>query len=507
MRGNAQTGKFEPLAQAPLAPAEPPAPAPEAVPAPAEPEPAPEAPSLPEEPALPSISILKASPPEEAAPAVPEPPAPPQAPQTEFQKRAFKFTPPKAPATGAKRLPTLGAAKSFRVIKKEEPPAAAPGVPVYEWNVSSPPPAGLPEAKPAAPIPAADPMRLNPPTPVPPPPATMRMAAPGAPTADVAIPAFQAPPTPTLTPLTPETAAPPPSPFAGPALGAAGPAYTPSRSNSEPAATPLPAAAPADDVLKRLARPEPPKTVEKPKPRNSKVFLAASGVLVLVLIACFAFFLRRPGDLKNMVTLGDNHKKLGVEDDAANQIFKPKASAPAPAPAPAPAAQVPTPAPVAALPAVVDESAVAIELVKGFPLDGNRGTVGQWLTYSFTANPGSDNAEDWHAGAQAATIYTVEYSVKPGPRSALKQTIVYVFEADLERKIVRGMNPPAHELMRGPKPAAPVKKKARPAPKRRPTAKIAPPPPKEVPLIPLPSDTELLPPAEGDSQFKSDTVQ
>lgn len=514
LRGNAQTGRLE---EAP--------PPPPAAPAPTVPEPPPASVFEPPMPELPSIGLRRAEP---ARPEAPPPPAdgsppsqPPSgsslaagAPPPEFQKRAFKFKPPKAPAEAPKSaLPKLGAAKSFRVIKKEEPAAAVPGTPVYEWNVSSSPQAGLPEAKKAAPLAPPPtqpgPLPLNPPTPVPPPPVTMQFAAPAAAASPPpSFPSLQPPPVPGLTPLTPESAPPTPA-FAGPPLASAGPVFTPSRSNMEPIS---PATAPAEDVLKRLAKPEALKTVDKPKPKASKIFYVAGAALVLVLVASFAFFLRNPKDLKTMISMGADHKPLGVaDDDGKAQVFKPRAPEPQTPPAaqqPAPQTPAPTPtaSPAPAPPAPVDQSPAAIELVKGYPLDGDRGTIGQWLTYSYTANPGSDNTEEWHAGAQGAAIYTVEYRVKPGPRSAI-QPIVYVFEADLERKLVKGMNPQAHELMRGPKAAPAPKKKPRPAPRRRPAAQREPAPPKEVPLMPLPSDTELLPPAEGDAQFKADTVR
>jgi hypothetical protein len=147
-----------------------------------------------------------------------------------------------------------------------------------------------------------------------------------------------------------------------------------------------------------------------------------------------------------------------------------------------------------------------MDLVKEYPLDGDRGTVAQWLQYSFTPNPGDANKEEWTAGAVEAGAYIVQYRVLPGAKSGNKEPISYLFEADVERKTVRGKNPAARELMAGQPAAQPPRKpqKARTKTVRRPAAKPA--APKDIPLAPLPSDADLLPPADDDARFKNDTV-
>jgi hypothetical protein len=91
----------------------------------------------------------------------------------------------------------------------------------------------------------------------------------------------------------------------------------------------------------------------------------------------------------------------------------------------------------------------AIDLVKNYPLDGDRKSVGAWLQYSFMADPNENNKEEWTPGALDATTYAVQYRVVPGPNSHLTQPISYVFEADLQNGTVMGKNPAAKDLLSG----------------------------------------------------------
>ena len=207
-------------------------------------------------------------------------------------------------------------------------------------------------------------------------------------------------------------------------------------------------------------------------------------------------FLRNPEEVKTAVEM--EPQRMGVE------TAQPETPAPQPMyqvqPPPEPAApQAPEP--------VFDPSAAAIELVKGYPLDGDKGTIGQWLQFSYMSGQGT--TERWDAGAVEETTFMVSYTVQPKGREA----ITYLFEADVTRGTVLGKNPLARELLAGgpPKPKA----SAQPAPARR-RARAAKPKarepqepqaPKELPLLPLPSDTELLPPSEEAGSFNSDTIQ
>ena len=275
------------------------------------------------------------------------------------------------------------------------------------------------------------------------------------------------------------------------------------------------------DVLARLAKPVPAPDTAAPKPRNgSKKLFAVLGVLVLALGVVMFYFFRNSRDLKTMANMGADQKPIGIGDDdksaQPNGAFaaKPKAQAAAPAPAQAQApAPAPAPAPVPAPAPAPAPDAEAITLVKEYPLDGDRATVAQWLQFQFMANPEAGNQEQWTAGGVDATTYLVQYQVRPGSKSSVKETISYVFEADVARKTVLGKNPAARELLGGSpvKPAAKpkAKPKAKAKPKKAaaaPRRKAVPAAPKEVPLAPLPSDAELLPPADNDSGFKNDTV-
>jgi hypothetical protein len=179
---------------------------------------------------------------------------------------------------------------------------------------------------------------------------------------------------------------------------------------------------------------------------------------------------------------------------------------PPPAVADEPAAE-----PAAPIVAVQDDRPMAIELVKNFPIDGDRGTVGRWLEFSFTASPGF--SEKWDAGAVEGSVYLVQYTVQ-GSGKGMHPAVNYLFEADLERQLVRGKNPAARQLLSGMQ--APVKFEEKPAAKTRrrassrkvPVQKPAPVPsgPKQLPLLPLPSDDDLQPPSGDGSSFGSDTV-
>ncbi len=122
-----------------------------------------------------------------------------------------------------------------------------------------------------------------------------------------------------------------------------------------------------------------------------------------------------------------------------------------------------------ATPPISPEAQAAIDLVKNYPLDGNRGTVAQWLQYSFTANPGDDNREEWTAGALSGSSYEVQYRVVPGPQSSLPQSISYLFVADAQSQTVQGANAAAKQLLAGgqtPSPATPAQQAAQVTPQQ-----------------------------------------
>ncbi|MCM2304096.1 MAG: hypothetical protein NDJ72_05295, partial [Elusimicrobia bacterium] len=417
-----------------------------------------------------------------------------------------------------KIVPTI---KSFKVLGADE---AAPGAspnPLPEFKLEP-----IVEAAPVTPPPPVE-IAVMPPPP-PPPPAPISIAPIVAPEpAPIVMTASAPPPIPVMAPIPTPEPAPITNPFTLPAqpappvpTPAAAPPNTLSRSQPVPdllsgdqagpadatAQVPPPAtmarsggafpAVPAEDAAaSRFAKPEPaPPTGEIKKPgRNNKAFLIAGGVLVALLVVVGVIFMRQPKeDLQQMTSLDDGKAPIGVAvdegADAPPPIVKPKiAETPAPPP--------PPPGPSA-------EHLAAIEAVKDFPLDGDRGTVGRWLQYSYTASPGA-GTEEWNASATGENTVLVEYRLVPG--SSVGKGALYLFEVDANG-IVMGKNIEARQMLAGgPPPEAPKarKKPAKKAPaKRRPVVEE----PKEVPLLPLPDSGELRPPAEDDGTFGSDTV-
>jgi len=212
-------------------------------------------------------------------------------------------------------------------------------------------------------------------------------------------------------------------------------------------------------------------------------------------------------DLKQMTDLDDGRARLGAEatDDASRPpMVKPKMAAPIPDAAAVEAASR------AASQAKLD---AAVDMVKAFPLDGERGTVAQWLQFSYSASPDAGK-ESWSASETAEKTYLVEYRFTPSARG---EEVHYLFEVDMDRGFVIGKNIDAKSVLAGGPRAAVEKAKPKAKPRKpaaraktavkrsakRPAAETA---PKDVPLLPLPSEGELRPPAEDDGAFNSDTV-
>ena len=290
-----------------------------------------------------------------------------------------------------------------------------------------------------------------------------------------------------------------------------------------------------------------PQVEERPAPRRSKTALLIGGPLVVLMAAAGALFLRHPKDLKQMTELDDGRARVGAEptdEAAAPPLVKPKMAAPQTPASPmtvSPMPTSPTPAQPSALPA--SQTAVpqtfapqaaeapagaapqaasslnidsAVAAVKDFPLDGDRGNVAQWLQFSYSADP-NVGRESWSGSEAADKVYIVEYRFIPSARG---NEIHYLFEVDMDRGFVIGKNLEAKNLLAGgppaapraaPEKAAPRAKARKPAPRRKKAAKavkrtaedIT---PQDVPLLPLPDEGELKPPAEDDGAFNADTV-
>lgn len=477
--------------------------------APLAPAPTAEAPAPPAEPVMPPLPVPS---PEDAAPLPAAPREVETAPTEEKSPVSESVAPPgegrnilKMPQLGKKGV-KLGAAKSFRPVGKKDAPAlslpaaaaqspsAAP--PAFEWNPPPSPQPGLPSAS-SAPVLQPPPVTAQGPAVAPP--ATMSFG-------------LQPPPITAPGPSLPVMSPSMPSgvPPATMAYSAGGPLPSPASFFSTPG-NPIPPAEPAvpaggpatKEVLARLAKPSPAAITAAPKPKRGgppKAFIIISIILMGAISVGGWFFLRDNKGMKSAVNMGGDQAPLGAGAEE-EQRLRPVRPASEPPPAPPP-----TPVPVAPA-AVQDERPAAIEMVKGYPLDGDRGTIGRWLQFSYTANPGFN--EKWDAGAVEASTYLVQYTVQSTGKN-MGQAVTYLFEADVMRKTVKGKNPQARDLLAGGgKPAA--KPLAKHAPKRRQvrrmSATAAGAPARQLPLLPLPSDTDLLPPSEDDAAFHSDTVQ
>jgi hypothetical protein len=267
-------------------------------------------------------------------------------------------------------------------------------------------------------------------------------------------------------------------------------------------------------ALARLAKPAPePATAAPRAPRSSKPFIIVAALLVVVMAGCF-LYLRHTKDLKQMADLDDGKARLGAEptdDSSRPPMVKPKMAAP-----PADVSGTASPqvsggeAPQAASQAKLD---AAVAAVKDFPLDGERGTVAQWLQFSYSASPGAGK-ESWSASETGVNTYLVEYRFTPSARG---DEVHYLFEVDMDRGFVVGKNLDAKSVLAGgpraeadtTKPKGKTRKTAS-RPKKtahraahRTADDIT---PKDVPLLPLPNEGELRPPAEDDGAFNSDTV-
>ncbi|MCR4295583.1 MAG: hypothetical protein NUW21_08615, partial [Elusimicrobia bacterium] len=453
-------------------------------------EPAPPAPALPE---MPSFTAPVAP---AAAAELPGAPAP--EPRKPFGKaKSFKI------------VPTL---KSFKVLVTAEEASAPSSNPVPEFKIDPVAEAPLEISPPPAEIPPPPVEITPPPAAVPPPPAAFAPIVPPEP-APAAVP----PPIPVMTSAPTPAPAEVPNPFTLPSQPPPAPTPMSAPPNTLSRTQPVPdllsgdmsgsgdmassappatmarmggaaPAAPADDAAAaRFAKPEPaPPTGEIKKPgRSNKAFLIAGGVLVTLLVILGVVFMRQPkDDLRQMTMLDDGSAPIGVTVDEPAPIAAPPIEEPAPPPGP---------------PA---EHVAAIEAVKDFPLDGDRGTVGRWLQYSYTASPGA-GAEEWNASTTGENTVLVEYRLVPG--SELGKGALYLFEID-GNGIVKGKNIEARQMLAGSPPPEPPKAKKKPVKRRRAPARRVIEEPKEVPLLPLPDSGELRPPAEDDGTFGSDTI-
>ncbi|MBI4376366.1 MAG: hypothetical protein HY549_07945 [Elusimicrobia bacterium] len=239
-----------------------------------------------------------------------------------------------------------------------------------------------------------------------------------------------------------------------------------------PESVPAPGTA-TQEVIARLARPAAAsRPTARPAPRAPKFLMAGVALLLLLLVAGLLFFGGEKKEMKEMVA-------TNVDAQASSENAGEVASV--------------TASPGEQRGAAAEGGAAALALVKNFPL-GQRGTVERWLQYSYMPRP---DEEEWTCGGGFdAETYTVEYRFSPKGRSNGIKPAIYVFEADIARRIIRGINAPARELMTGGFSAPTAKKKSTQSPSSRSTkpSSVRRSRPGELPLLPLPSDAELRAP-------------
>lgn len=406
-----------------------------------------------------------------AAPSLPPPPIPGPAP---------RLSPPPLPVIHAPPPPPTPA--------PPPPPAAAP----------TPAPMLKPPSEPPAfpPMPSLGGAEPAPPTPLPQPalpPLTMKFSA--QPKSEPPVPqvmgeaAKAAPPASGLTPG-PKAPRPAPSESSGPPTG-------------------------GSDVVARLAksRDKNDTAPPSPRPRPSKALyiMALFGILAVLFIGWVA---KDRKALRQMMSMGKDQPAIGevVPEEEAPPPQSRTPAAPVQGASPvagadpvaAPAGSVPA-APPAPEGGLGDPIPTAIALTKEFPLDGERGSIGQWLQFSFGGG-GDKSKEEWSAGAVDSQTYLVQYKVVPEAGAAgARAPITYLFETDIVLKTVKGRNPDSKQLLAGGGAQAPKTAPAKPAkparsakPARRPAKRA---PVKAVPAAdaaPLMEDEELAPPSEPD---------
>ena len=243
-----------------------------------------------------------------------------------------------------------------------------------------------------------------------------------------------------------------------------------------------------DEVLARFAKPVPEPVTDLPrKPaRNNKPFVLVVGLVVFLIMGAGLILLRQPkDDLKQMTALDDGKAPIGAA--SFDEGHAPAAAKPGALLNEIPASEPPRPAASAAS----AEQAAAIALVKDFPLDGDRGTVGHWLQYSYTASPGA-GTEQWNASPTADKTFLVEYRLLSGPKGG--KSAMYLFEADTERGLIVGKNLDARQMLAGSR-ATSVKAAKKVVAKKvqavKPVKRAPARAPKGPTLLPLPEESQL----------------
>ena len=263
-----------------------------------------------------------------------------------------------------------------------------------------------------------------------------------------------------------------------------------------------------DELLARFSKPEPALITGVPKREMSsnKPLMIIVGVVLCLIVSVGVIFLRQPKEeLKHMTALDDGKAPIGAANlDEGNLVAPPVAPKPELASTQEPSTKGPA-----------SDQAAAIKMVKEYPLEGNRVSVGNWLQYSYTASPNA-GTESWNASLTADNTVLVEYRFVS--RAAGGTPVVYLFEADMKRGLVSGKNLEARQMLVGGAKPAVVKAASKPAAKPVRRAQKAPvvarapnkaPAPRKASRpsrdpLPLPGSSDLFEPSTEETAFDSE---
>jgi hypothetical protein len=210
-----------------------------------------------------------------------------------------------------------------------------------------------------------------------------------------------------------------------------------------------------------------PSTVQKDEPQQpklkSKKFLVGMAAAGLSLMLIMVFFLRNPKQVSKMVDMSPEQKAAGelavegqqgaaeptrqpvqTQPPGGGQFQFPRESDQQPEET-SPAEPAPQQPAAQSRDFIMDQRIAAIEFVKDYPLDSERGSISQWLDYAFLT-PG--HTPEWTAGAVEMNIWIVEFNVFRGARSR-KPRVAYQFEVNMAEKTLIGRNTAAKDLLSG----------------------------------------------------------
>jgi len=92
-----------------------------------------------------------------------------------------------------------------------------------------------------------------------------------------------------------------------------------------------------------------------------------------------------------------------------------------------------------------EEVEKALAIVKGYRLDGGRGTIADWFQNSFVSGSGGGGREEWAATLLDKSVYVVQYRFV---RPTITEPVLYQFEVDIDKnQLTRGVNNAAIDLL------------------------------------------------------------